>query len=94
MANIFEGLTTYNAKWEKVGERDFNAAEIAAITSAKVTRSDYGKSVQFTMVRGGVTYIPLSNQSNLEIGADVDITKAKLITLHQPGKGNIVRVEA
>ncbi len=94
MANIFDSLTSYQSNWEVINRRNFNQAEIAAIQSATVVRSDYGKSVAFTMKGGGVKYIPLSNRSNKEVGDSIDVAAAELLTLHQAGNTrNAIRVE-
>ena len=76
-----------------VARRNFDAEEIAAVRKAEVVSSQYGSSVCFFMKSGGQTYIPLSNQSSLAVGDDVDLSKAKLLTLHRDGDGNIMRVD-
>lgn len=94
MANIFDSLTSYQSNWEVTDRRKFNAAEVAAIQSASVVRSDFGKSVAFAMKGGGVKYIPLSNRSNKEIGDTIDVAAAELLTLHQAGNPrNAIRIE-
>lgn len=92
--NIFDSLQNYGGKWNVVASRAFAPEEQAAVKSASVVVSDYGKSVCFLMVAGGNTYIPLSNTSNLEVGDPVDIKSAKLLTLHRDGNKDINRVEA
>lgn len=91
---IFTGLQVYGGNWEVKDSRNFDAEEIAAVKSAHVVASDYGKSVCFLMKSGGQTYIPLSTQSSLEIGDDVDLNTAKVLTLHRDGSGDINRIEA
>ena len=76
-----------------VASRNFDAEEIAAVRKAEVVSSQYGSSVCFFMKSGGQTYIPLSNQSSLAVGDDVDLSKAKLLTLHRDGDGDIMRVD-
>jgi len=92
--NIFSSLRTYAGNWNVTGSRAFEAEEINAVKSAEVVASQYGSSVCFFMKAGGQTYIPLSNQSSLGVGDSVDLTKARLITLHRDGSDDIVRVEA
>lgn len=92
--NIFAGLQVYGGSWQVTASRDFNAEEIAAVKSAQVVASEYGNSVCFFMHSGGQTYIPLSNQSSLTVGDTVDLTKAKLLTLHRDGSDDITRVDA
>lgn len=92
--NVFSTLPIYGSSWNVKSSRSFEAEEINAIKSASVVASEYGLSVCFTMVAGGKTYIPLSNQSSLGVGDSVDITKAKLLTLERDGNEDIMRVDA
>lgn len=57
--NIFSNLRVYAGKWSVKETRNFTAEEISQVSQAVVVPSDYGNSVQFTMVGGGLTYIPL-----------------------------------
>ena len=94
MANIFDSLQTYGGSWQVIGSREFHPEEKALVKRAEVVPSQYGNSVCFFMHSGGQTYIPLSNQSSLAVGDAVDLDKAKLITLHRDGDGDITRVDA
>ena len=91
--NIFAGLQVYAGKWDVVDSRSFNDEEKAMISNAEVVASEYGNSVCFFMKAGGLTYIPLSNQSSLTVGDTVDINKAKLLTLHRDGSDDITRID-
>lgn len=92
--NIFAGLQVYGGSWNVTNERSFDAEEIAAVNKAEVVASEFGNSVCFFMKTGGQTYIPLSNQSSLSVGDSVDLSKAKLLTLHRDGNDDITRVSA
>lgn len=92
--NIFSSLTNYAGKWQQIASRDFEKEEIEAVEKAEVVSSQYGRSVCFHMKAGGQTYIPLSNYCSLKIGDTVDISEAKLITLHRDGSDDIIRVDA
>ena len=90
--NIFSSLRVYAGKWSVKSTRNFEAEEIAAVEHAVVVPSEYGNSVQFTMKSGGLTYIPLDQNSNCAVGEIIDLTKAKLITLEKSGETDICRV--
>ena len=92
--NIFNSLRIYAGKWEVKNERPFNQEEINAIVQAVVIASQYGNSVQFTMKDGGLTFIPLDQNSQLGTGELVDLSKAKLVTLSKSGEADIYRVQA
>ena len=92
--NIFAGLQVYGGSWNVTASRSFDAEEIAAVKSAQVVSSEYGKSVCFLMESGGQTYIPLSTQSSLNVGDEVDLNKAKVLTLHRDGSEDINRIDA
>jgi hypothetical protein len=90
--NIFNSLKMYAGKWEVSNSRSFSPEEITAVIQAVVVPSQYGNSVQFTMKGGGLTFIPLDQNSSLGTGELVDLSKAKLITLSKSGESDIFRV--
>ena len=92
--NIFSGLQVYGGSWNVTDTRAFTPDEIAAVSKAQVVASEYGNSVCFFMVGGGQTYIPLSNTSSLSVGDEVDLSSAKVLTLHRDGSEDINRIEA
>ena len=94
MANIFSSLRVYAGKWNLKSSRAFSPEEVAAVASAVVVASQYGNSVCFTMVGGGQTFIPLSQNSAKAVGESIDLTTAKLLTLEKSGEADIFRVEA
>lgn len=89
---IFDTLQVYGDSWKVVNSRSFEPEEVAAVKSAQVVASEYGNSVCFFMKGGGQTYIPLSRDSELSVGDTVDITKAKILTLHRDGSADIKRI--
>lgn len=94
MENVFGTLQVYGESWQKVNERNFNSNEIDAVRSNSVVNSQYGKSVCFFLKGGGQTFIPVSKQGNdPELGSSIDMSAAKLVTLHRDGDGDIMRVE-
>ena len=95
MENVFGGsLQVYGENWQKVNERAFNQDEINAVRSNSVVNSQYGKSVCFFLKGGGQSYIPVSKQgADPALGSSIDLTTAKLVTLHREGDGDILRVE-
>lgn len=78
--------------WRLVEERPFTNEEINAVAKTKVVKSQYGSSVEFTMVKGGVSYIPMWDKDALPIGATLDMNKAKLMTLRKEGEKDLLRV--
>ena len=92
--NIFSTLRTYAGKWSVKSSRAFSPEEVAAVASAVVVASQYGNSVCFTMVGGGQTFIPLSQNSAKAVGDSIDLTSAKLLTLEKAGESDIFRIEA
>lgn len=92
--NIFNSLRVYAGKWAVKASRAFSNDEIEAVDHATVVDSQYGSSVCFFMKAGGQTFIPLSTNSALALGDDVDLSKAKLLTLSREGDADIYRVEA
>lgn len=90
--NIFASLKVYAGKWSEKSVRKFSAEEIAYVTMAVVVPSQYGNSVQFIRKDGGMSFIPLDQNSTLGVGEVVDLTKAELVTLEKQGEADIMRV--
>ena len=90
---IFDLLKVYAGKWSIKSSRNFTDDEIAAVEKAVVVSSEYGNSVCFHLVSGGMSFIPLSTASTKGIGESVDLHEAKLITLERSGEADINRVE-
>jgi hypothetical protein len=78
--------------WIVKNTRLFDPEEIAAVDRAEVVAYLYGNSVCFFMNGGGQTYIPLSKQSKLAVGDELDLKTAKLVTLCRMGYADITRV--
>lgn len=91
---IFDSLLGYGGNWNVTASAGFTAEEQAAVKTATVVKSDYGKSVCFLMHSGVKHYIPLSTQSELTVGDSVDLSKARVLTLHRDGSDDIKRIEA
>lgn len=94
MENVFADLPSYGEKWNKVAERKFNEEEIKAVRNATVVNSNYGLSVCFAMLSGGQKFIPVSKMGNRpNVGDNVNLAEAKLVTLERSGDGRILKVE-
>lgn len=90
--NIFSNLRVYAGKWSVKETRDFTADEVSQVSQAVVVPSQYGNSVQFTMKSGGLTYIPLDQNSDCAVDEVIDLTKAKFTTLGKSGEADIYRI--
>ena len=90
--NIFSSLRVYAGKWNVKETKKFSAEEIALVDRAEVVDSQYGQSVCFFMKSGGMTYIPLDQDSSKATGDTVDLSKAELVTLSKQGEADIYRV--
>lgn len=90
--NIFSNLKVYSAKYKIKSRRMFTAEEIAAVKEAVVVEGRYGATIQFTMIEGGLTFIPLDRDSSLSVGEVVDLSKAEIIILSKSGEADITRI--
>lgn len=72
--------------WSETGRRAFTDEEKSAIVQAVVVACKYGSSVQFTMKNGGLTFIPLDQNSFLGIGEFVNLETAEIVTLSKSGE--------
>ena len=92
LPDFTDKLVEHELGWTVTNSRSFGPEEIALVDRAEVVASQYGNSICFYMKSGGQTYIPLSKQSELTVGDELDIKTAKLITLSRPGNDDITRV--
>jgi len=90
--NIFSALRVYAGKWSVKETKKFSQEEIDLVDRAEVVDSQYGQSVCFFMKAGGMTYIPLDQNSSKAIGDTVDLSQASLVTLSKQGEADIYRV--
>lgn len=81
-----------STEWIITSSRPFTEDEIMAVSSNRVVRSQYGLSVEFTMKKGGVTYIPLYRGSDDMIGVEINLHTAEIFTLSKEGEKNIYRI--
>lgn len=87
--------TSHNKEeWTVKNIRNFTTEEIEAVESNVIVASSYGRSLQFVLKSGGISYIPMSTTSTKYIGESVDLNIAKIVTLSKIGAGDIYRVEA
>lgn len=82
-----------STEWIITSSRPFTDEEIMAVSSNRVVKSQYGLSVEFTMKRGGVTYIPLLRNCKIIENAEIDLREAKILTLSKEGEKDIYRID-
>lgn len=92
MSNIFSSLKVYAEGWKETARRAFSNEEIASVSGAVVVDSQYGQSVCFTLVSGGMTYIPLDINSSHATGDIINLANAELVTLSRSGEADIMRI--
>lgn len=79
--------------WKITNSRSFTQEEISEVTDTRVVKSQYGLSVEFSMKKGGVSYIPIAGKDIISIGAKVNLHTAKILTLSKDGEKDIYRIE-
>ena len=98
---FLDSLTSYGVgKWE-VTDREllskFDASGFKNIKKAEVTEKTqtWGTSVAVClfMKDGGTKYIPLSTESTLEVGDEVNLKSIEVLTLSKDGEDDIYRAD-
>lgn len=79
--------------WRISNSRHLTNEEISAISSNRVVKSQYGLSVEFSMKKGGVTYIPLLKNDKLSENTEINLHDAKILTLSKEGEKDIYRID-
>lgn len=79
--------------WRISNSRHLTNEEITAISSNRVVKSQYGLSVEFSMQKGGVIYIPLLDKNKLSENAEINLQEAQILTLSKEGEKDIYRIK-
>ena len=100
MAFSLSSLQSYAGKWNVVGEQLLSKADpvgFKQIKSAVVTekQQEWGTSYAICLMMAGGTqkYIPLSRDSELGVGEEVNVKSLKIITLERDGEDPIYRAD-
>lgn len=92
--SIFDSLKRYQGAW-KISATKSLAEELgtyaADLKGMEVIPSEYGLSIEFDF-GAYKNYIPLSNESNLEIGETPRVEDLNIITLVREGDAPISRI--
>ena len=56
-------------------------------------KSQYGLSVEFSMKKGGVIYIPLLDKNKLSENVEINLQEAQILTLSKEGEKDIYRIK-
>lgn len=93
--SILSNLRVYIAsKWEVSSSEKLSKEDIKNIDSIEVVDSEFGLSACFHLKSGGQSYMPLSKDSELSVGDEIDPKDAKILTLSREGDKDIYRLEA
>ena len=82
-----------SSEWIITMSRPFTEEEIMAVSSNRVVKSQYGLSVEFTMKKGGVIYIPMYGSHDDLVNVEIDLHLAEILTLSKEGEKNIYRID-
>lgn len=94
MANILDTFKTYmTGKWTVKSEAKISKADAALIAEGTVVESEYGLSAKLLLVTGGAKYVPISRDSDLAEGDDIEPKNIVFIVLEKEGENDIVRLD-
>ena len=91
--NFFDNKKVYGGKWAVRSIRNFTPEEQDLVAKAVVVSSEYGNSCCFFMKGGNIHFTPMSSDSTLTVGQDVDLSKAQIVTLKKEGENDIERIK-
>lgn len=90
--SVFSELKTYEGKWSVKSSAKLDKADVKSITEATVVSSEYGLSAKVLTAKG-TKYIPISRDSILAEGDDIEPSAIVLIVLSKEGESDIVRLD-
>jgi len=92
--SIFTDLKVYDVTpWTLTGSAKLSKADAKLIAEATVVESEFGLSAKVLLVKGGYKYIPISRDSVLAEGDDIEPSSIVLLTLEKEGQPNITRLD-
>lgn len=94
---FLDSLRTYAGSWNEVSREKLSASEVKSISKIEIVEKEqeWGTSVSmcFHMLGGGKKYVPLSRDSDLEVGDAVKPQSVEIITLERDGEEPIYRAD-
>ncbi len=91
--SFLDNLRTYAGKWAVTATEKLTDSSKSQINRATVVDSEYGLSVCFFMKGGGQKYIPVSRDSSLDSGDEIDLDSIEILTLAKDGESDILRAD-
>lgn len=92
--SIFTALNTYGGNWNVTGTPEtLSEKEISGIDTVVVKDSKFGASMCFMLKGGREKFIPLSRDSELEVGEVVDPSSVSIVRLEKAGESPIYRAD-
>ena len=90
--SIFSELKSYAGKWSVKSSAKLDKADVKSITEATVVSSEYGLSAKVLTTKD-TKYIPISRDSILAEGDDIEPSAIVLLILSKEGESDIVRLD-
>ena len=90
--SVFSELKSYAGKWSVISSAKLDKADVKSIQEATVVSSEYGLSAKVLTAKG-TKYIPISRDSILAEGDDIEPKAIVLLVLGKEGESNIVRLD-
>lgn len=90
--DFFSNKRVYGGKWSVESIRKFTPEEMKKVKKTIIVDSQYGTSACFMMVNGTTVYSPLSIDSTAQVGDEIDLNSAEILTLVKDGKTPIERL--
>ena len=83
----------YAGKWSKTKEVSLSKEELSEVKKVFIVNSDYGLSACFLFKSGSQRYVPVSNESSLSEGDEVNLESIKILTLEKDDEQPIYRLD-
>ena len=84
---------SYAGKWNATKQVSLTKEELSEVKKVFIVSSDYGLSACFLFKGGSQRYVPVSNESELIEGDEVNLATIKIITLEKDGESPIYRLD-
>lgn len=91
---MLDTFKTYAAsKWAVKSVSKISRKEATLIEEGTVVNSKFGLSAKLLLTTGGAKYVPISRDSSLAEGDDIEPTRIVFIVLEKEGEDDVTRLD-
>ena len=89
---LFTNRQVYAQKWTVKSVSDISEEDAKLFTKGRIVPSEFGTSMEFTMVSGGLCFIPMDTECPHKVGDEYLPEELEVVILQRLGDADIERI--